>query len=50
MVRAVKAARACGLEVVRTEIGPDGRIILVHNVDAGNGARANDFDRWEAEL
>ena len=28
--RAVKAARACGLDIVRSEIGKDGRIILVH--------------------
>lgn len=51
MVRAVKAALACGLEVVRTEISPDGRIILVHPAAAGAPVNyASDFDRFEAEL
>ena len=30
IVRAVRAARAAGLDVTRTEIAPDGRIVLVH--------------------
>lgn len=34
VVRAVKAAHAAGLDVTRTEIGPDGRIVLVHKADA----------------
>ncbi|GGE24919.1 hypothetical protein GCM10011390_50460 [Aureimonas endophytica] len=33
-VRAVKAARAAGLEIYRTEIHPDGRITLRHTPEA----------------
>lgn len=33
IVRAVKAVRAAGLDVARTEIGPDGRIVIVHKAE-----------------
>ncbi len=31
LTRAIAAAQAAGLTVVRTEIDPDGRIVLVHD-------------------
>jgi hypothetical protein len=46
VVRAVKAARAVGLDVVRTEIAPDGRIVLVHRADA-SPALASPYDVWK---
>jgi hypothetical protein len=30
VVRAIEATRAAGLEIDRTEIGRDGRIVLIH--------------------
>jgi hypothetical protein len=48
IVRAVKAARACGLDVVRTEIGPDGRIVIVHQPEKAPGP-ASEFDEWKAK-
>ena len=48
VVRAVKAARSCGLEVVRTEITADGRIVLVHHAE-NNSVPLNDFDSWKAK-
>lgn len=47
IVRAVKAARACGLEVARTEIAPDGRIVIVHKLEVVPSA-ASPFDEWKA--
>lgn len=41
--RAIRAARACDLPIVRTEVTKDGRIILVHfEVTAKPAATAND--------
>lgn len=48
LVRAVKAARACGLDVVRTEIAADGRIILVHE-GKETPSMSNEFDEWKAK-
>lgn len=47
IMRAVKAARAVGLDVMRTEIAPDGRIIIVHKSDSAAEPQ-NDLDRWKA--
>ncbi len=44
--RAVRAAHDCGLAVIRTEIGTDGRIVLVHALP--DAAPATPFDRWKA--
>ena len=48
LVRAVKAARACGLEVMRTEIAADGRIVLVHHIEATTAPKS-DFEKWKAQ-
>jgi hypothetical protein len=47
ITRAVKAARAAGLDVVRTEIDRDGRIILIHQKDAAP-APVDEFSEWKA--
>lgn len=49
IVRAVKAARAAGLDVIRTEINPaTGAIILVHHND-GPAPAETPFDEWKAK-
>ena len=45
--RAVKAARACDLPIYRTEIGPDGTIVLVHSQD-GYSMAVSELDHWMA--
>ncbi|MFN7224437.1 MAG: hypothetical protein ACK4MS_10500 [Paracoccaceae bacterium] len=46
ITRAIKAAKAAGLDVNRCEIGPDGRIVL----SAESAAPAADpFDAWKAK-
>lgn len=45
MVRAVKAALAAGLDVVRTEVLPDGTIRLIHS-DC-SPVPASPFDEWK---
>jgi hypothetical protein len=48
-VRAVKAARAAGLAVERTEIALDGRIVLIHKGDSGGkGEPLGPYDAWKA--
>lgn len=48
LVRAIRASRKGGLEIARTEIGPDGRIILFHAAAAAEAAPASPFDAWKA--
>lgn len=48
LTRAVKAARAAGLDVARTEIGPDGKIVLVHHAETISGA-LSPLDEWKAK-
>ena len=43
------AARRDGKEVVRTEIGPDGRIVLVHKPDAALAPADAAFEAWKAK-
>jgi hypothetical protein len=47
--RAWAAARRDGKEVVRTEIGPDGRIVLVHRSDAAIAPADTAFEAWKAK-
>lgn len=47
LVRAIRASRKGGLEIARTEIDPDGRIILFHAA-AAEAAPASPFDAWKA--
>jgi hypothetical protein len=47
VVRAVKAVQGCGLAVVRTEIAPDGRIVLIH-ADGADRKPDDLFDTWKA--
>ena len=49
--RAFKAALACGLAVLRTEIARDGRIVMVHHPDALSepvNELDRELDRFEA--
>lgn len=46
LTRALKAAAKADLAVTRTEIAPDGRIILFHGMEAT--APATPFDAWRA--
>ncbi len=50
--RALRAARAAGVEIARVEIGTDGRIILVPSkpVENGPSATEDDLDRELAEF
>ena len=48
VVRAINAARACGLVVARTEIGPDGRIVLVHGKGSEVAGAVSELDAWRA--
>jgi hypothetical protein len=48
VVRMIKAARAAGLEVARTEIAPDGRIVLVHKSEP-SAAPLTPYDEWKAK-
>jgi uncharacterized protein GlcG (DUF336 family) len=47
VTRAVKAARAAGLNVGRIEIDPSGRIVLVSQNDNAPPAETA-FDQWKA--
>jgi hypothetical protein len=47
LVRALKAARASGLAVMRTEISPDGRIII-HHSNTGPIEPEDEFEAWRA--
>lgn len=48
LTRAVKAARAAGLNVARIEIDPDGKIVLVHNTETISGPLSA-LDEWKAK-
>ena len=47
LTRAVKAARAVGLDVAETVIGADGSIRLIYRDTAGT-MPSDPFDRWKA--
>lgn len=47
VVRAWKAAKSEGLDVVRTEITSDGRIILVHH--ANSEPELSPYEAWKAK-
>jgi hypothetical protein len=47
--RAWAAARKEGKDGVRTEFGPDGRIVLVHKADAPTTADETALQGWEAK-
>lgn len=48
-MRAVESAKSCGLQVTRTEIAKDGRIILHHGDTTVSVPDAmSDFDHWKA--
>ncbi len=44
--RAVKGARNVGLPILRTEIGKDGKIVLIHSEAAQASAPVNEMDQW----
>jgi hypothetical protein len=46
MCRAWASARKDGKEVVRTEIGPDGRIVLVHSADVAIAPADAALEAW----
>jgi hypothetical protein len=46
LARAVRAVEAAGLKVTRTEIGPDGRIVLHHD---SAPAAVSPLDEWRAK-
>jgi len=48
LVRAINAARACGLTVARTEIDRDGRIVLTHATGSEAAPLLNELDAWRA--
>jgi hypothetical protein len=48
LVRAVKAVRAAGLEIVSTELTRDGSIKIVHKADASVPVAASRYDAWRA--
>ena len=47
--KALRAARAAGLEVARTEIGRDGKIVLVHRTDDATMPEEAALRGWEAK-
>jgi hypothetical protein len=49
VVRAVKAVRAAGLEITRTEIGADGRIVIVHKAQAIAEPADAALEAWKAK-
>jgi hypothetical protein len=48
VMRALKAVRAAGLEVIETKIGRDGSIVLVHKTEGGSAAAPRPYDEWKA--
>ena len=52
LTRAIKAVRAGGLEVTRTEITLDGQktlIVLIHSLDAVTDPAQAAYDAWKAK-
>jgi hypothetical protein len=47
--RAIKAARAAGLEVARVEIHKDGKIIVITGKPPEAAALGDDLDKWLAK-
>lgn len=48
LARAMKAVRAAGLDVARTDILPDGTIRLIHKAEVTSDP-ATPFDQWKAK-
>jgi hypothetical protein len=48
VMRAVKAVRAMGLEVIETKIGRDGSIAIVHKAEGRSAAAPTPYDEWKA--
>lgn len=48
VTRFVRALRACGLAIARTEVGPDGRIVVIHG-PAVSSADISELDAWRAK-
>jgi hypothetical protein len=48
VMRAVKAVRAMGLEVIETKIERDGSIVLVHKTEDRSAAAPTPYDEWKA--
>ena len=46
LTRAVKAARAAGLDVARTEIMPDGMIRLIHSAEVTSESKDEFEEYW----
>jgi hypothetical protein len=49
VVRAIKASRAAGLEIERTEIGRDGRIVLIHKPRIPDDTPDAALQEWKAK-
>lgn len=49
VVRAMKAANASGLRIIRTEIKPDGGIVFVHIETTDPTATEETFEQWWAK-
>jgi hypothetical protein len=47
--KAQRASRNAGLEVVRTEVNPDGRIVLFHKVDGAVEPADATLEAWKAK-
>lgn len=47
VTRAVRAVVACGQEVLRTEIKPDGSIVVIHRTASADPV--SPFDQWKAQ-
>ena len=48
VVRALKAARAAGHDVIETKIGRDGCIVMVHKTEGRSAAAPTPYDEWKA--
>jgi len=48
VVRAMKAANLSGMDIVRTEIMPDGRIVFVHRFEGSSQTQEETYEEWKA--